>query len=205
MNYVKMILNKLECKDVRYIFMVGGFFELFLVEDEMWFNFLDKKIINFVDVGLFVLKGVVFYGFNMEIVIVCVSFFIYGILLYDSFNEKKYDFLKIVMVGDERIVFGCFEKFFMINELVEVGIKWFIFVYESYEGKFDVMRMMSKEIEIFLLYEENFKYVIEESCFCYGCIIVFLFNGRWFDKVRGKIEFEFGGIELMVCYIDKVI
>lgn len=202
-NHVKMILNKPECKDVRYILMVGGFSESPLVEDEMRSNFPDKKIINPVDAGLSVLKGAVLYGFNTKTVTARASPLTYGISLYDSFNEKKHDFSKTVTVGDERIVLGCFEKFFTINELVEVGTKRSISVYESYEGKSDAMRMMSKEIEIFSSHEENPKYVTEESCSRHGRIIVSPPNGRWPDKVRGKIEFEFGGTELMVRYIDK--
>lgn len=183
--------------------MVGGFSESPLVEDEMRSNFPDKKIINPVDAGLSVLKGAVLYGFNTETVTARASPLTYGISLYDSFNEKKHDFSKTVKMGNERIVLGCFEKFFTINELVEVGTKRSISVYESYEGKSDDVRTMSKEIEIFSSYEENPKYVTEESCSRHGRIIVSPPNGRWPDKVRGKIEFEFGGTELMVRYIDK--
>lgn len=202
-NHVKMILNKPECKDVRYILMVGGFSESPLVEDEMRSNFPDKKIINPVDAGLSVLKGAVLYGFNTETVTARASPLTYGISLYDSFNEKKHDLSKTVKMGNERIVLGCFEKFFTINELVEVGTKRSISVYESYEGKSDDVRTMSKEIEIFSSYEENPKYVTEESCSRHGRIIVSPPNGRWPDKVKGKIEFEFGGTELMVRYTDK--
>lgn len=203
LTHVKTILNKRECRDVKYILMVGGFSESPLVKDELQSNFPDKKIINPVDAGLSVLKGAIIYGFNTETVTARASPLTYGISLYDSFNEKKHDFSKTVKMGNERIVLGCFEKFFTMNELVEVGTKRSISVYESYEGKSDDVRTMSKEIEIFSSYEENPRYVTEESCSRHGRIIVSPPNGRWPDKVRGKIEFEFGGTELMVRYIDK--
>lgn len=202
-NHVKLILDKPECKGVKYILMVGGFSESPLVEDEMRCNFPDRKIINPVDAGLSVLKGAVLYGFNTETVTARASPLTYGISLYDSFDDKKHDFSKTVKVGKERVVLGCFEKFFTINELVEVGTKRSISVYENYEEKTDDVRGMSKEIEIFSSYEENPKYVSEESCSRHGRIMVFPPNGRWPDKVKGKIEFEFGGTELMVRYIDK--
>ncbi|XP_062583856.1 heat shock 70 kDa protein 12A-like [Saccostrea cucullata] len=203
-DHVRMIMSKPECKDIKHILMVGGFSESPLVVEEIRAQFPTKTIINPTDSGLSVLKGGVLFGFDTKVVTARGCPLTYGISLYDSFDKTKHDMSKSVMLGKERVVLGCFEKIFMIDEIVDVGTKRSINVYESYKGQPESLRKKSKEIEIFSSTEPNPRYVTELSCSRHGRIIVPPPNGRWPDKVKGRIEFEFGQTELIVRYIDRV-
>jgi hypothetical protein len=202
-DHVKMIMDKPECNDIKYILIVGGFSESPLVVEEIRSQFPTKVVINPVDAGLSVLKGAVLYGFDSDVITARACPLTYGISLYDTFNETLHDPSKTVVVGKERFVLGWFEKVFTINEVINVGTKRSIGVYESYKGKSDAIRGMEKEIEIFSSSDQNPKYVTDSSCSRHGRIVVPPPEGRWPDEVRGRIEFEFGGTELIVRYIDN--
>ncbi|XP_061186261.1 heat shock 70 kDa protein 12A-like [Saccostrea echinata] len=202
-DHVRMVMSKPECKDIKHILMVGGFSESPLVVEEIRAQFPTKKVINPVDSSLSVLKGAVLFGFNTEVVTARACPLTYGISLYDSFDKTKHDISKSVMMGKERVVLGCFEKIFTIDEIVDVGTKRSINVYESYKGQPEALRKTNKEIEIFSSSEPNPLYVTELNCSRHGRIIVPPPNNRWPDKVRGRIEFEFGPTELIVRYVDR--
>lgn len=202
-GHVKMVLDKPECKDIKYILVVGGFSESPLVVEEIRSHFPLKTVINPIDSGLSVLKGAVHYGFENGVIVARACPLTYGISLYDTFDKTLHDFSKTVVVGKERFVLGWFEKVFTINEVIGVGTKRSIKVYESYKGKPDNIRQMNKEIEIFSSSDQNPKYVTDKCCSRHGRIVVRPPNGGWPDEVKGRIEFEFGGTELIVRYVDQ--
>lgn len=202
-DHLKIILRKPECQDLQYILMVGGFSESPLVIDEMRSCFPDKRVISPVDAGVSVLKGAVLYGWNTEIITARPSPLTYGVSLYDTYNENIHDVSKSVVVGKKRIVLGLFEKIFTINEEINVGTKRSIKVHESYKRKPESLRGTEKEIEIFSSTEPNPRYVTDRNCTRHGRIVVPPPEGGWPEKVRGKVEFEFGGTELMVRFVDR--
>ncbi|XP_056000850.1 heat shock 70 kDa protein 12B-like [Ostrea edulis] len=202
-DHVEMILDKPECKDIKYILVVGGFSESPLVVEEIRSHFPLKTVINPIDSGLSVLKGAVHYGFDNGVIVARACPLTYGISLYDTFNKRMHDLSKTIVVGEERFVLGWFEKVFTINEVIDVGTKTSIKVYESYKGKPDNIRQMNKEIEIFSSSDQNPRYVTDTGCFRHGRIVVPPPDGGWPDEVKGRIEFEFGGTELIVRYVDQ--
>lgn len=123
--------------------------------------------------------------------------------MYDTYNENIHDVSKSVVVGKKRIVLGLFEKIFTINEEINVGTKRSIKVHESYKRKPESLRGTEKEIEIFSSTEPNPRYVTDRNCTRHGRIVVPPPEGGWPEKVRGKVEFEFGGTELMVRFVDR--
>nr|XP_022296014.1 heat shock 70 kDa protein 12A-like isoform X2 [Crassostrea virginica] len=202
-EHAKEMLSKPEYQDVKHILMVGGFSESPLVIDEMRSCFPDKRVIVPVDAGLSVLKGAVLYGHNTDIITSRPSPLTYGLSLYDTFDGRKHDMTKSVMVGRDRFVLGLFEKVFTINEEVKIGSKRSIGVYENYVGDSDALRRSTKEIEIFSSSDPNPRYVTDINCSRHGCLVVPPPESGWPDHVKGQVEFEFGATELMIRYVDK--
>lgn len=63
-EYLQQVLMILKVRGIKMFFLVGGFVELFIVQDILCGKFLYIKLIIFVDVGLIVLKGVVIFGYK---------------------------------------------------------------------------------------------------------------------------------------------
>lgn len=63
-EYLQQVLMVLKVRGIKMFFLVGGFVELFIVQDILCGKFLYIKLIIFVDVGLIVLKGVVIFGYK---------------------------------------------------------------------------------------------------------------------------------------------
>lgn len=63
-EYLQQVLMVLKVRGIKMFFLVGGFVELFIVQDILCGKFLYIKLIIFVEVGLIVLKGVVIFGYK---------------------------------------------------------------------------------------------------------------------------------------------
>lgn len=63
-EYLQQVLMILKVRGIKMFFLVGGFVELFIVQDILCGKFLYIKLIIFVEVGLIVLKGVVIFGYK---------------------------------------------------------------------------------------------------------------------------------------------
>lgn len=100
---------------MEIILMVGGFLEFFMLWVVVMDRFLDKRVIILNEFGLFVMKGVVLFGFNIIVIVFRICKYMYGISVRGDFclgidlEEKK------VMV---RGRFFCKDRF---SKYVEVG------------------------------------------------------------------------------------
>lgn len=77
---IKEILDILSMFEVIIFFVVGGYVEFVLIKEILQIIFLEKKIVILIDFSFFVLKGVVIYGFELEIIVFRVCKYIYGIV-----------------------------------------------------------------------------------------------------------------------------
>lgn len=63
-EYLQQVLIVFKVRGIKMFFLVGGFVELFIVQDILCGKFLYIKLIILGDVGLIVLKGVVIFGYK---------------------------------------------------------------------------------------------------------------------------------------------
>lgn len=77
---IKEILDILSMFEVIIFFVVGGYVEFVLIKEILQIIFLEKKIVILIDFSFFVLKGVVIYGFELEIIVFRVCKYIYDIV-----------------------------------------------------------------------------------------------------------------------------
>lgn len=89
--YIKDIFEVDICCDLDGVVMVGGFVESMIVNFVVKKVFLDKKFIILLEVGLVVVKGVVFYGYDFDIICFWICWYIYGEDICELFDEFLYD------------------------------------------------------------------------------------------------------------------
>lgn len=76
--YIEDIFNVDICCDLVGVVMVGGFLESMFVNFVIKKVFLGKKFIILMEVGLVVVKGVVFFGYDFDIIFFWICWYIYG-------------------------------------------------------------------------------------------------------------------------------
>ena len=189
LSHVQSVLASPTCRGVSTILMVGGFSESEMVSERVRKTFPQIEVIVPYGCGLSVLQGAVLFGHNPSFVRTRVCPYTFGIALGKQIQKK----------GKVEYVTGCFEKIFTVNEVIEVGDKRTISVFDDRH-----VRKEPKIIEIYCSTAANPEFITDENVRKNGEIIIPPPGGMWPEIVEGNVEIEIGGTELIVSYVDAV-
>ncbi|KAJ8298863.1 hypothetical protein KUTeg_022923 [Tegillarca granosa] len=202
-EHVKFILK--QCFDISLILMVGGFSESPIVIDTIRQSFPNMNVIIPTQARMSVLFGSVVYGHDPEQIDARICRYSYGIALHKEFKDEEHPENKSFYSDGRKRVDDCFLKLYTINEIVKVGEKRSFPVHDTHiEADRQQWRREHKEIEVYASTDTDPKFITDEGCFILGTILVPPpACGLWPVRVRGKIEMEIGGTEIIVTYIDN--
>ncbi|ELT91702.1 hypothetical protein CAPTEDRAFT_166803 [Capitella teleta] len=116
------VLNNPKVRDVRYIFLVGGFSESGLLQSEIRkeFGHLTKVIIP-QDVALTILKGAVLFGLDPTVVKVRSSRLTYGVGVLNRFIHGKHPKDKLIVKDGIEWCTDVFDKFAIVDQSIALG------------------------------------------------------------------------------------
>lgn len=124
-KHIHKVLSYPSAKDVKYLFMVGGFSESPVLQEAILNEFggLCQVVIPR-DVGLCTIKGAVIFGLDNTIVQIRNAALTYGVGCLHSFNDKVHPLHKKVIKGDgKEWCTDIFDTFVTVNQPISLGKK----------------------------------------------------------------------------------
>lgn len=116
------VLNNPSTRDIKYMFLVGGFAESAILQMEMRKEFEHLlRILIPQDVGLTILKGAVCFGLDPTIVSVRRSRMTYGVGVLNRFVPDKHPRSKMITKDGAQWCTDVFDKFVEVDQSVAVG------------------------------------------------------------------------------------
>lgn len=202
-EYFWDLFQKFEVFIVKFFFLVGGFVEVFFLQQVVQVVFGDQCwIIIFQDVGFIIFKGVVFFGLDFVVIKVCWLLFIYGVGVLNCYVEGKYLFEKLLVKDGIWWCIDVFDKFIFVDQFVVLG--------ELVKCSYILVKFFQLVIviNIYSLEYDDVSFIIDfgvKKCgmFCLDFIgisgiVVFVWR-------EIQIFMQFGDIEIKVIVIDIVI
>ena len=120
-THLKEILQQSNVQGTETILMVGGFSESRMLQAAVKEAFPAMRFLIPADAGLAVLKGAVIFGHNPTAIASRVSRFTYGIRVNKTFDSRKHQQSKKVIIDGEERVTDIFDKHVEVGEEVQVG------------------------------------------------------------------------------------
>ncbi|XP_077868721.1 heat shock 70 kDa protein 12A-like [Saccoglossus kowalevskii] len=195
-DYLNRLLKERSLQDVKSIFLVGGFSENALLQNQIKRNFGSRyRILTPIDAGLSVMKGAVLFGLNRDSIKTRISPYTYGSDLSPIFNPKKHEEkYKFTLCGVERI--NVFNTLVTINENVKIGeVRTFI-AYPTHDDQTSV------HFGFYTTTQKQVKYVDEPHVKKVGCVtlpIPDITKGR---NRKLELKVEFGRTEIKATTRD---
>lgn len=124
-KHIHKVLSYPSAKDVKYLFMVGGFSESPVLQESILNEFggLCQVVIPR-DVGLCTIKGAVLFGLDTTIVQIRNAALTYGVGCLHSFNPKVHPLHKKVIKNDSKEwCTDIFDTFVTVNQPISLGKK----------------------------------------------------------------------------------
>lgn len=120
-KYIIKFLEFLKVKGIKIIFMVGGFLEFQFLEGKIRLFFLDMDVVVFKEVGLVVLKGVVFFGYEFNEILVRVVRLMYGVCICEEYDKVKefYFWIKLKFMNNKFYCENIFSKYVQKGDVLE--------------------------------------------------------------------------------------
>lgn len=116
------VLNNPDAKDLKYLFLVGGFAESPMLQHFVRQEFGDiLKVIIPQGVGLSILKGAVLYGLDPSVVSIRRCRLTYGVGVLNKFDENKHPQDKLFTKDGMNWCSDVFDKFVVINQPLRAG------------------------------------------------------------------------------------
>ena len=123
-RHIADLLRKPELECVKFLFLVGGFAESPLLQNEIRRAFSnDLRIIIPQDVGLTILKGAVMYGLDPTIVRVRRSAMTYGVGVLNRFVASKHPVDKRTKKDGIEWCTDIFDSFVTVDQSIALGEK----------------------------------------------------------------------------------
>lgn len=193
-----------QCVDVSLILMVGGFSESSIVIETIRQSFPNLKVIVPTQARMSVLFGSVLYGHDPEQIDARICRYSYGIAVLKDFKHDHHPLNKSFYKDGRLRADDCFLKLYTINEIVKVGEKRSFPVHDTHiDDEQQQWRREHKEIEVYASTDTDPKFITDLGCFILGTILVPPPpGGLWPVRVKGRIEMEISGTEIIVTYID---
>lgn len=197
-NHLSELLENKDLKDVRTIFMVGGFSECHLLYDAIKTKFCRLRVIVPTETVLSVIRGAVIYGHRPEIFESRISIYTYGIETTEPFVKTKHPSEKRIQIDGQ---YHC-DKIFCVHvregETVTLGQS----VSKAY--KTIGSHQTDMDFKLFATKKKSPKYTDERGCIYIGKLRVDL-SGITPEKNETreiKIELIYGGTMLRVVAKD---
>ncbi|XP_052819968.1 heat shock 70 kDa protein 12A-like [Mya arenaria] len=174
---------------VQTIILVGGFGESPYVQERMRNEIAGVRLIVPPDAGLAVLKGVLRFGHNPDIVPSRIMKYTYGMASYNTFDEKKHQGKKKVMLNGTWQVRDYFNVFVRVNE--EVGVDHQMTIKSHPHCKLSIT-------PVFRTTQVNPEYTTDPGCELLGAIKLENSSDVPFKEQEIENTFLFGDTELLV-------
>ncbi|CAH1784619.1 unnamed protein product [Owenia fusiformis] len=194
------VLNHPDCKDIRYMFLVGGFAESPLLQYELKHEFEHLlKIIIPQDVGLTILKGAVLFGMDPGVVSVRRSRMTYGVGVLNRFNKDKHPKDKKISKDGTDWCTDVFDKFVKCDQSVGLGDTVLRCYTPAKPGQ------KSSVINIYSTDKDNVKFITDPSVKKCGTLVLDLEEDQYATLPRRReiqTRMIFGGTEIKVSALD---
>lgn len=197
-NHLSELLENKDLKDVKTIFMVGGFSECHLLYDANKTKFCRLRVIVPTETVLSVIRGAVIYGHRPEIFESRISLYTYGIETTEPFVKTKHPSEKRIQIDGQ---YHC-DKIFCVHvregEIVTLGQS----VSKAY--KTIGSHQTDMDFKLFATKKKSPKYTDERGCIYIGKLRVDL-SGITPEKNKTreiKIELIYGGTTLRAVAKD---
>ena len=123
-RHIADLIRKPELDGVKYLFLVGGFSESPLLQNEIRRAFSnDLRIIIPQDVGLTILKGAVMFGLDPTVVRVRRSGLTYGVGVLNRFIPSKHPEEKLTKKDGTEWCTDVFDTFVSVDQSIALGEK----------------------------------------------------------------------------------
>ncbi|XP_052821671.1 heat shock 70 kDa protein 12A isoform X2 [Octopus bimaculoides] len=195
------ILNNPDARDLKYLFLVGGFAESHMLQHFIRREFGDiLKVIIPQGVGMSILKGAVLYGQNPSVISVRRSRLTYGVGVLNRYDEKKHPKEKLFSKDGMDWCSDVFDKFVVINQPLKAGET----VIRSYTpAKIDQKLSI---INIYASDDEDVKFITDASVRKCGTLSLDLSTEVPITPSRREIKtiMSFGDTEIRMAAIDVI-
>ncbi|XP_013413356.1 heat shock 70 kDa protein 12A isoform X2 [Lingula anatina] len=194
------VLNHPNVKDVKYLFLVGGFAESPMLQQDIRreFGHLLKVIIP-QEVGLTILKGAVLFGLDPTVVQVRRSRMVYGIGVLNRFQPGKHPKSKKITKDGADWCTDVFDKFVDIDQAVALG--------DSALRSYTPAKAGQKVsiINIYCSDRPDVKFITDKSVKKCGQLVLDLSDDNYQDLPKRRelqTRMQFGDTEIKVSALD---
>lgn len=203
--YMEEIFMQPICEDLFTVLMVGGFSESPIVNETIRQHFPFKQIKVPTDAGVSVMKGAVLFGHNPGIITARACRYTYGVALQKTFNRDIHPREYACDVDGNLMCDNCFEKFFTINQMVNIGDKHAVAVSKTFESEErQIKRRNPLLVELFVSPASNPMFITDKGCRKLGEIVIMPPNGHWPKGVDGRVELEIAGTEIVGRFVNDL-
>ncbi|XP_071143360.1 heat shock 70 kDa protein 12A-like [Mytilus edulis] len=198
------VLEHKRCADVSAVMLVGGFAECELLRKTVTQTFPQKEVFVPHEGGLSVLRGAVIYGHTPQIVSSRICNYTYGIAVSKPFKADVMPMDKCYEHDGELWCRDMFEVSYKIDTVVNIGDKKQIELNDTFlKPEVQHRREEPLRVDIVISDKEDPTFITDEGCRKHAMIIVQPPKGQWPQIVRGYVEFEIAGTEMIGSYINS--
>ena len=200
---IRTIFQHERCSNVSAIMMVGGFSEADVLQIAVQKAFSDIEVFIPVDGSLSVLKGVVIYGHDPDVVSSRVCSFAYGIKLLEPFDPEIHSFDKQCTSDGKLMCEDIFNKLYTIDEEIKIGDIRSIPVSKTLQTpEMQELRDSAAEINFYVSDIADPFYITDEGCRHHAKLLVYPPSGQlWPEIVDGQVELQIAGTEMVGTFV----
>ncbi|XP_070540285.1 enolase-phosphatase E1-like isoform X2 [Ptychodera flava] len=199
---IEVVLKKPGLDNINYLFLVGGFAESPLLQDEVRRAFSDNvRVIIPQDVGLTILKGAVLYGIDPNVVRVRRSPLTYGVGVLNKFVQGKHPEAKLIEKDGVSWCTDIFDEFVIADQPIAVGET----VTRSYTPA--KPNQKSTVINIYCTDKQRAMFITDEGIKKCGTLHIDMSDSTYMQMPRRReiqISMQFGDTEIKVSALDVV-
>lgn len=193
------VLNNPDAKNLKYLFLVGGFAESPMLQHFVREEFGDiLKVIIPQGVGLSILKGAVLYGQDPSVISIRHCRLTYGVGVLNKYDEAKHPKEKLFTKDGMEWCSDVFDKFVVINQPLRSGDT----VVRSYTpAKIDQKLSI---INIYASDKEDVQFITDPSVRKCGTLSLDLSTENPITPTRREIQtiMSFGDTEIRMTALD---
>ena len=196
-EHVNDLLSKESLKDVKTMFLVGGFSEAQFLRREVSRRFPDKRILIPHNPELAIIHGAVAFAQDPSLLRARVMGKTYGIYIYEKFDLAKHPEGKRFVVEDKVYCRDCFFSLVKKDERIDVEET------RSYTAKPAYSNRTKISFHFYSTEQKDAKFVTDSGVTSEGVVVSLdspdTTKGR--DRVV-KFDVKFGGTELKATFTD---
>lgn len=196
-SHIESLLKRPKTKDLKYIFLVGGFAESSRLQDSMKSQFGERATVLVPEeASLAVVRGAVAFGHDPSAICQRICRFTYGVGSYLEFDEHEHREDLKVQTGEMTLCKNIFQTWAEAGEVLCFNEVWT----ESYTPIINNQKGIV--FEFFKSSKRQVKYTDEPGVEKCGCLVVEMPDLTG-DKSRAvDLQVTFGGTEINVIGYD---